>query len=284
MKMKMRTLRIACLAAACAFSLAPRGWTDDAGARVKDGQGALRIQTDASAPADYSSADAASENTPEARGESPVPDVYKASGLIGKEVKNRQGDTLGQIKDVVIDLESGTVSYVVLSTGGFLGVGDKMVAVPPGAFEIMEIQDGIVLNTDRESLRNARGLARNDWPDVRNPSWGAAARYDRSGIGGPAVRAESGTGSEQSDDPRSRVFRGKIESVHPESGTVIVRGEEGTRAFRLDDKPVLVLGDNRNPQLADFKTGYAVEVGYGKKGKDVAHRLQRTDVGAGQVK
>jgi sporulation protein YlmC with PRC-barrel domain len=53
----------------------------------------------------------------------------RASKLIGNKVY--KGDTsIGQIEDVLIDLDHATTAALILSVGGFLGMGDKLVAVP----------------------------------------------------------------------------------------------------------------------------------------------------------
>src|SRR4051812_26000292 len=46
----------------------------------------------------------------------------KASGLLGMEVRNSENQKLGEVKDLVMDMNSGRVSYAVLSVGGFLGI------------------------------------------------------------------------------------------------------------------------------------------------------------------
>jgi len=53
-----------------------------------------------------------------------------ADDLIGKDVVNAQGEDVGEIKDIVIDANKDKAVYVVLSVGGFLGVGDKNIVVP----------------------------------------------------------------------------------------------------------------------------------------------------------
>lgn len=59
----------------------------------------------------------------------------RASKLIGSKVY--QGDTsIGQIEDVLADLDHGTVTALILSVGGFLGIGDKLVAVPVNQIKI----------------------------------------------------------------------------------------------------------------------------------------------------
>lgn len=56
----------------------------------------------------------------------------KASDMIGMRVENYQGGTLGKIEDLALDLESGRIVQVILSSGGVVGVGDRLSAVPPG--------------------------------------------------------------------------------------------------------------------------------------------------------
>jgi sporulation protein YlmC with PRC-barrel domain len=59
----------------------------------------------------------------------------RASKLIGSKVY--KGDTsIGQIEDVLVDLDRATVTAVILSVGGFLGLGDKLVAVPVGQIKV----------------------------------------------------------------------------------------------------------------------------------------------------
>jgi sporulation protein YlmC with PRC-barrel domain len=59
----------------------------------------------------------------------------RASKLVGSKVY--KGDTsIGQIEDVLVDLDHATVAAVILSVGGFLGIGDKLVAVPVNQIKI----------------------------------------------------------------------------------------------------------------------------------------------------
>jgi sporulation protein YlmC with PRC-barrel domain len=54
---------------------------------------------------------------------------YRASKVIGSSVVNEAGDTVGKIDDIIVGPD-GKAPFVVLSVGGFLGVGDKLVALP----------------------------------------------------------------------------------------------------------------------------------------------------------
>lgn len=100
----------------------------------------------------------------------------KVSGLIGVEVRDMQGEKLGDIDDIVIDFEEGKVSYLVMASGGILGVGEKKLAVPIKAFSVSTDKDGddahLVLRADKDSISRAEGIGDN-WPSTRNPSFGA---------------------------------------------------------------------------------------------------------------
>ncbi len=63
----------------------------------------------------------------------------KASKLIGSKVY--KGDTsIGQIEDVLVDLDHGTSTAFILSLGGFLGIGEKLVAVPVSQIKVGAMQ------------------------------------------------------------------------------------------------------------------------------------------------
>ena len=84
--------------------------------------------------------------------------------MIGTNVRNQQGEDLGKIKEFMIDTRSGQVEYVVLSFGGFLGMGDKYFAVPLEAFTIDSEHEDFVLNVDRAKLESAPGFDKDNWP------------------------------------------------------------------------------------------------------------------------
>ncbi|MBM3833705.1 MAG: PRC-barrel domain containing protein [Verrucomicrobia bacterium] len=59
-----------------------------------------------------------------------VTDMNKATKFIGMKVKNLQNENLGEVQELVFDLETGRIAYAVLSVGGFLGANEKNIAVP----------------------------------------------------------------------------------------------------------------------------------------------------------
>lgn len=94
--------------------------------------------------------------------------VSRASKIIGTDVKNPTGDNLGNIKELVLDPDSGHVVYAVLSFGGVLGVGDKLFAVPWKALHWRRDKEYYLLDAGTNTLTNAPGFDKNHWPDSSN--------------------------------------------------------------------------------------------------------------------
>jgi sporulation protein YlmC with PRC-barrel domain len=93
----------------------------------------------------------------------------KASGIIGMEVRNKENQKLGEVKDLVIDMNTGRLSYAVLSVGGFLGIGEKLIALPPGAMKVSTTSDHLVLDADKSKIQAAPGFAATAWPAPSDP-------------------------------------------------------------------------------------------------------------------
>src|SRR6185436_9502962 len=72
---------------------------------------------------------------------------------------------LGKVEDLAIDVESGRILQVILSIGGFVGIGDPLTAVPPGALHHDVAQKVLHLNADKEKLKNAPKFEMSRWSD-----------------------------------------------------------------------------------------------------------------------
>lgn len=93
------------------------------------------------------------------------------STLTGNDVKNAQGESLGHVKDIVLDTESNRVSYYVLSFGGMLNMGDKYFAIPPEAMKLNANDKCFILNVDKERLKKAEGFNKGQWPNMADPAF-----------------------------------------------------------------------------------------------------------------
>jgi len=93
------------------------------------------------------------------------PHVLQASTVIGNKVLNPDGEQLGNLKELVIDIEDGRVAYAVLSFGGFLGMGDKLFAIPWEALMLNAKDNTFILDVDKDLLKEAPGFDKDHWPD-----------------------------------------------------------------------------------------------------------------------
>ena len=99
--------------------------------------------------------------------------IVSASRIIGEAVVNRQDENLGKIHELVFDAQDGHLAYAVLSFGGFMGMGNKLFAMPWKAFEFAKTENKLVLNVDKEKLKTAPGFDQDaKWPDFADRTWG----------------------------------------------------------------------------------------------------------------
>ncbi len=93
------------------------------------------------------------------------PRVLSATKVMGNKVVNTAGEQLGTMKELMIDLDDGLIAYAVLSFGGFLGLGDKLFAIPWEALTFNNDDQTFILDVDKEVLEDAPGFDKDHWPD-----------------------------------------------------------------------------------------------------------------------
>jgi sporulation protein YlmC with PRC-barrel domain len=101
-----------------------------------------------------------------------TPSVLSAESVKGDKVVNSKGENLGSIEEVMLDVNDDRIAYAVLSFGGFLGIGDKLFAVPWGALKLDAENERFILNEDKERLEQAPGFDKDQWPDFADRSFG----------------------------------------------------------------------------------------------------------------
>ena len=109
----------------------------------------------------------------EANTSGPGPEVMAADTLEGDKVVNTRGEDLGTIEDIMIDVQRGRVAYAVMSCGGFLGMGDKLFAIPWNALTLDANRHCFVLDADQQRFENAPGFDKDHWPSMADPRWAA---------------------------------------------------------------------------------------------------------------
>jgi sporulation protein YlmC with PRC-barrel domain len=99
------------------------------------------------------------------------PNLMSEGTLRDDKVINSRGEDLGKIEDFMIDPRAGRVAYAILSFGGFMGLGNKLFAVPWNAMDLDTDRHAFVLDIDKDRLRDAPGFDKNNWPDLMTADW-----------------------------------------------------------------------------------------------------------------
>jgi len=103
----------------------------------------------------------------------PPPLVDRANNVIGMRVENPSNQTLGTVTDIVFDLQTGRISYVVMKKAGPAHGTGKYAAIPPSALAPSPDMKHLVLNTDKAAMQHSKGFSRNNYPPVGEPAYGA---------------------------------------------------------------------------------------------------------------
>lgn len=89
-----------------------------------------------------------------------------ASSIIGDKVYNEKEEHLGKIVDIMVELSTGKIEYVVIGFGGFLTIGEKYFAIPFGLLKVDPAKKIFIFNQPREMLEKAPGFDMNHWPET----------------------------------------------------------------------------------------------------------------------
>jgi hypothetical protein len=94
-----------------------------------------------------------------------------AHTLVGNDVYNTKLEDLGTIKEIMLDMRTGHVCYAVVSFGGFLGMGEKLFAVPWQALKLDTENKRFTLDAEKQRLEKAPGFNQDNWPNMADLSW-----------------------------------------------------------------------------------------------------------------
>jgi len=96
-----------------------------------------------------------------------VADHYRVGPLLG----TRGTSLVYRVEHIVLDVQLGRIAYAVLTFGGFLGMGEKLFAIPWTAFTFDADRHRFILNVDRGVLEGAPGFDKKHWPAMADPDW-----------------------------------------------------------------------------------------------------------------
>jgi len=190
--------------------------------------------------------------------------AFRVDKIIGSGVINLEGEPIGTIDDLVIDIDDGSLVYAAIKTGGFLGFGEKRVAVPWQSLTAVPAEGIFIIDQSKAKLKKAESFDANNWPDVGDHKWRAGIHeFYRHHLSSSRNAVNPSTAQKQKRDlayqpypgytpepyPYPNVWRNryremfdpnKIETV---SGEIVkVEFDEGLKLILYTDmkKPVLV--------------------------------------------
>lgn len=102
--------------------------------------------------------------------------AIRAKKVTGTNVKDPAGQKIGEVEDIVLDKQSNSIMFAVVSFGGFLGMGEKYHPIPWSALTYDEKEGSYVVNYTKEQLKAAPAdsieeLTRNDGVNYRNRAY-----------------------------------------------------------------------------------------------------------------
>ncbi len=102
------------------------------------------------------------------------PTLLSAGTIEGDDVCNLNGDKLGTIQDVMLDVQRGDIRYAVLSSGSFLGMGERLFAIPWSVLKLDGANKRFTLDLDLDRFKGAPGFDKDSWPDWSDGTWSAS--------------------------------------------------------------------------------------------------------------
>lgn len=100
--------------------------------------------------------------------------LLSGATITGDDVCNMQDEKLGKIQDIMLDMSEGKIRYAVLSAGVFLGMGDRLFAVPWNALTPDTENKRFMLDVDAERIKSAPGFDKDKWPNMADASWNSS--------------------------------------------------------------------------------------------------------------
>jgi sporulation protein YlmC with PRC-barrel domain len=91
-----------------------------------------------------------------------------ASSIVGDSVENPEGEKLGNIENLMINVKTGQVEYAVMEFGAFLGIGGKLFAIPFTELKVIPEKRAFLLDRDKAFLERLPGFDKTHWPDTNN--------------------------------------------------------------------------------------------------------------------
>lgn len=101
----------------------------------------------------------------------PGPVIMGADTLVGNPIVNLQNESLGKVYDIMLNMHTGRVAYVVLTTGGYMGMGERLVPIPWDFITLDIAKKRLTLDANASQLEQAPAFSIDHWPNMANQIW-----------------------------------------------------------------------------------------------------------------
>lgn len=125
---------------------------------------------------DFETQNITGENREATNANTPVR-VLTATSIIGDKVENFNKEKIGEIHNIMLNVQTGCIEYVVMESGGFLGIGEKLFAIPFKSMALDAERKTFLLNLDKDFLKNAPGFDKDHWPETNSKHWEDVGNY-----------------------------------------------------------------------------------------------------------
>ncbi|MEX0686169.1 MAG: PRC-barrel domain-containing protein [Balneolales bacterium] len=189
---------------------------------------------------------------------------HKASNLIGYDIINQQDESLGSIEDFAIDLQNSRITYVVVSEGGLLGVGEDLKAVPPQAFQFSQEDEQLVLDIDENRWEEAPTFESKDELAEMGGEQQAQeiyAFFDQQYDSGDLGMLEQDQQQGQTQDQQNEMDAGPSVQDSQQSQ----QGQQTNRLHFIDDLTGNEIVNNQQEEVGDVED-FLVEIQEGRLG------------------
>ncbi|MEK6294353.1 MAG: PRC-barrel domain-containing protein [Paraburkholderia tropica] len=105
-------------------------------------------------------------------GDGPGPEVMDAATLDGNKVITSDGEHVGKISNIMLDVRGGRIAYAVLSEGGFLGMGNTLHAIPWSALTLDTAEKCFRVDITAQRIKDDPGFDKDHWPSMADTTWG----------------------------------------------------------------------------------------------------------------
>jgi hypothetical protein len=101
----------------------------------------------------------------------PGPIIMGTDTLVANPIFNLQNESLGKVYDIMLNMHTGRVAYVVLASGGYMGMGERLIPIPWDAMVLDTLKNRLTLDVNADQLERAPSFQCGNWLNMADQIW-----------------------------------------------------------------------------------------------------------------